>query len=235
MGRRMPSVDGWPYLVKRKVTELVTAYDAQVMRTLQAVGAKRVLQLGNFDIYRIDRTTTLETAGRSLPVVHRIDFASLSALKHQLLGWGDSVDPTEPPTSASSIAGYGRCWSPIASSLAPPPNGCTVVSIAGGLDVLDVHGISRAELMVRVERVCDQQITITFAAPARVNVAFNGAGVLSCGAPGWGTSLVTMRVPQRDVHPGVNIISLDDAQPEPKEVRPEVKSLVIEPICELPP
>ncbi len=232
MGRRMASVDGWPYLVRAKVNELVRTYDAQVLRSLEAVGAKRVLHLGNFDIYRIDRSTVVETAARSLPIVHRIDFASLAAVKHQLLGWGDAVTPTETSTPSGSIAGYGRCWNPIATTAKPAANGCTVVEVEDGLDVLDVRGISRAELMVRVERVCDQQLTITLGTPARINVVFNGVTILSCGDPQWGTPTASVRVPARDVHLGLNIISLDDAQGEPKEVRPEVTSLAIEPICE---
>jgi len=63
-------------------------------------------------------------------------------------------------------------------------------------------------------------------------VLFNDAAVLTCGAPQWGTSSASVRVPQHQVRPGLNIISLDDMQPEPKKLRPEVKSVVIEPICE---
>ena len=230
--RPMASVDGWPYLVRAKVNRFIEAFDRNVLRALEAVGAKRVLQLGNFDIYRIDRSTTLETAARSLPVVQRIDFDSLQAVRHQLLGWGDPVEPNETRATLSSIAGYGRCRNPIAASTQPARNGCPVVDTANGLDVLDMGGVSRADLMVRVERVCDQQITITFAAPAPVDVAFNGEVVLSCGDPRWGASSVSVRVSQHDVRPGLNIISLDDMQPEPKKLRPEVKSVVIEPICE---
>lgn len=234
MRRPMPSVHGWPYLVRAKVNDLIEVYDRQVLRTLDRVGAKRVLQLSNFDIYRIDRLTTLETAARSLPVVQRIDFDSLGVVRHQLLGWGDAVNSTEPRATVSSIAGYGRCRNPIAASTKPTPNMCTVVDTAYGLDMLDVGGISRAELVVRIERACDQQLTITFGAPARVDVAFNGAAVLSCADPQWGTSSASVRVRQHQVHSGLNIIRLDDMQAEPKKIRPEVTSVVIEPICEPP-
>lgn len=235
MGRRMPSVDGWPYLVRAKVKSLVATYDRQVLRTLEAVGAKRVLQLGNFDVYRIDRATAFEVAGKSVPVVKQIDFTSLAALRHQLLGWGDPVEPGAPGTTPASIAGYARCWNPIAVTTQPAPNGCTMVETPSGLDVLDVRGVSRADLMVRVERACDQQLTVTLAAPARVDILVNGVPVLGCGDPQWGTITASVRVPQRAVHAGVNTITFSDAQSDPKTVRPELRTLVIEPRCEPPP
>lgn len=229
--RRMPSVDGWPYLVRAKVNGLIEVYDQQVMRSLEAVGAKRVLQLSNFDIFRIDRATTLETASRSLPVVNRIDFASISTASHQLMGWGSPIDPNEARPTLSSIGGYGQCRNPLAVSTKPARNMCAVVETAYGLDVADVGGVSRAELMVRVDRVCDQQLTITLAAPARADVSFNGVPVLACGDPQWGTTSATVRIPQQHVRPGLNIIGFHDRQVEPKKVRPELTSVVIEPSC----
>ncbi len=232
IGNRTASVDGWPYLVRPKVNYYIEAYDARVRRSLYAVGAKRVLQLGNFDVYRIDRATTLETAAQSLPVVARLDFARLPAAQHQLLGWGDPVIPGE--SHNASVAGHGRCRNPIVSSTTPVPNGCAVVEGRRGLDILDVGGASGAELMVRVDQVCDQRLTFTLAAPARVDIAFNDAIVLTCGDPQWGTALVSVRVSQHDVRHGLNVIRIDDVQPHPRTIRPEVKSLVIEPICEAP-
>lgn len=231
MGRRMASADGWPYLVRGKVDRLIGVYDQRVMSTLQAVGATRVLHLTNFDVYRIDRATALATALRSLQVVQRIEFESPRALKHELLGWGDPLPRGESQTTSSSIAGYATCRNPIATS---GPNRCPVVETPQGLDLLDVRGISRAELVVRVEQLCDQQLTITLEAPARIDVAFNGATVLTCGDPQWGAVSVSMRIAQRDVRQGLNIISLDDAQLEPKTFRPQIKSVELEPICEPP-
>lgn len=227
--RRLPSVDGWPYLVRGKINGLIEVFDQQVLGSLEAVGAKRVLHLSNFDIYRIDRSGTLEAAAQSLPVVKRIDFDSLAAVRHQLLGWGDPLK-SESRTTLSSVAGYAQCRNQIASSLKPAPNRCAVVERSYGLDALDVGGITRAELMVRVERVCDQQLTITLAAPAKVDVAVNGVPVLRCGDPQWGTATASVRVPQQHVHSGLNIISFHDRQGEPKQHRPELTSVVIEPI-----
>ncbi len=231
LGRRMASADGWPYLIRAKVNELISVYDAQVMRTLDAVGAKRVLHLGNFDIYRIDRSATLEAVGRSLPVVKRIDFGGPAALRHQLRGWGDPVDP-DALASNSSITGYGQCQNPITVSTHPARNACTVVETEKGIDVLDVGGGNRAELMVRVERVCDQQLSVTLDAAARVDLVFNGAKVLTCGDPQWGAASVSVRIPQSAVRVGINIIRFEDVQPEPRTVRSVVESVVIEPICE---
>lgn len=227
--RRLPSIDGWPYLIRSKVNALITMYDEQVVSSLEAVGAKRVLQLTNFDIYRIDRATTLETAGRSLPVVKRIGFESLAVADHQLLGWGDPLAPEESRPTLSSIAGYDQCRSPFAASTKPAPNRCPVAETAYGFDVRDVGGISRAELMVRVERACDQQLTVTLAAPAQVDVTFNGVTVLACGDPQWGTASASVRVPQQHVRAGLNIIGFHDRQKEPKKVRPELVAVVIEP------
>lgn len=230
MGRRMASADGWPYLVRGKVNRLIETYDERVMRTLKAVGATRVLHLSNFDVYRIDRATALDTSLRSLPVVQRIDFESPRAARHELLGWGEPVPPMESHGATSSIAGYATCRNPLAGG----PNRCPVVDTAQGLDFLDVGGVSRADLVVRIESPCDQQLTITLDAPARVDVAINGTTVLTCGHAAWGSSSATVRVSQRDLRRGLNIISLDDVQVEPKTFRPQVKSVVIEPICEPP-
>lgn len=230
--RRMPSVDGWPYLIQDKVADFIAVYDKRVLRTLEVLGAVRVLELGNFDIYRIDRSTALDAVARSLPVVTSIDFETIEVIRYQLLGWGDPMQPAEPRATPSSITGHGRCRNPFAASRKPEPNGCMVVETANGLDVLDVGGVSEAELMVRIERVCDQRLTITLAAPARIDVAFNGAVVLACEDPQWGATSLSMRIPRKHVHPGPNIIRLDDQQDESKTFRPQIKSVAIEPICE---
>jgi hypothetical protein len=231
MRRRMASVDGWPHLVRAKVNSLIAKYDREVLRNLDVVGAKNVLQLGNFDIYRIDRATLLDAAARSLPVAREIDFANLGAGKHKLLGWGGPLKEEEESSLLAHIAGYARCANPILSRATPAPNGCTVVDTPTGLQAVDVTGIGRADLLVRVDRVCDQQLTITFRAPARVDVSYNGVAVLTCGDPQWGSASVSVRVPERAVRLGANVIALDDTQVEPRTKLSEVKSVVIEPIC----
>jgi hypothetical protein len=222
---------GWPYVVRDRVNALIARYDAEFLRTLIELGATRMLQLDTFDIYRIDRSAVLETAAKSLPVVQRIDFDRLETLSHQLLGWGDLVDATEPRAVPSSIVGYGQCHNPIAATTTPAPSGCTVEQGAKGLYFVDAGRALRADLLVRVERACDQQVTVTLAAPALLDIAFNDVVMLSCGDSQWGTSLATVRVPRQHVHPGLNIISLDDVQKWPQKVRPEIRSVVIEPVC----
>jgi len=199
------------------------------------VGVDRVEHFDRFDVYRIERATVLEVAARRLPVAAAIDFFNVGSNRFKLRGWGSPVKPAAGEHAPlGSIAGYGRCANPILSSAKPPPSRCTVVSMPAGLQTLDVVGRARAELMVRIERACDQQLTITFAAPAKVDVTFNDVALLSCGDPQWGTTSVSVRVPQRAVRADYNIISLDDAQSEPRKVRPELRSIVIEPICEPP-
>jgi hypothetical protein len=233
--RRGAAVDGWPYLVRRRVNQQIELYDAQILRALGAVSATRVLQFGNFDVYRIERAALLEMMAGALPVVSRIDFDSLSTTRHQLLGWADPVDSKEARPVPSTIVGFSQCRNPIVSSTKPMPNGCTVIEGAKGLQVLDLGWLRRAELMLRVDRICDQQVTITLAAPARVDVAFNGDSVLSCNDASWGSGVLTVRVPHTHVHAGVNILSLDDVESDVKKPQPQVKSVEIWPLCETAP
>jgi len=238
------SVDGWPYLVRAKVNRLIRAADRKVVELLDSFGAKRVLQLHNFDVYRIERAAVLERFGASLPVVQRIDFDSLDTIRHQLLGWGDPPDkeakePKSERPVLSKVLGFSECRNPIATTAVPTPNGCTVVTSPKGVEIVDVGWISAADLMLRVDRVCDQQITITLAAPARVSVAFNSRVVFTCGDAQWGTATISARVPRADVRAGLNILRISDKQGEAKPgapaTFPEVRSVVVEPICEAPP
>lgn len=235
--RRMPSVDGWPLLVPSKVDAAIAAYDAQVMRKLEVAGGTRVLQLANFDIYRFDRGATLAAAARAIPVAQRIDFARVGAAKFQLAGWGTTVASPEATALRSSIAGFERCRSPLAARPAPAPSGCTVVATPRGLHILDVGGVRRAELAIRIERACDQQLTIELDQPAHIAVAFNGATLSACSdLPGDETS-VTIRISQHHVRAGLNIISFEDTTDEHThhgaiKHRPEVRSVVLEPRCE---
>jgi hypothetical protein len=227
-----PSVDGWPYLLSAKVEARITAYDKKILRTLETLGAKRVLQLGNFDIYRIDRNDTLEASAATLPVVQRIDFDSLEAARHLVSGWGPPDEPAEPRAVSSSILGYGRCRNPLAPTTTPAPGGCSVIPALKGLEIIDVGWLRRARLMVRLDRACDQQLTITLGAPAHVEVGVNDAVVLDCNDPNWATSVATVRIPSEQVHVGINIISFDDRQSGTKQPKPDIKSVVIEPRCQ---
>jgi hypothetical protein len=171
--------------------------------------------------------------------VQRIDFDTPAALQHELLGWADPEEPEEPHATPSGIRGFSQCRNPIAPTTTPTPNGCSVAVGPKGLTPVDVGWVSAAELMVRIDRVCDQQLTITFRAPARVGLRFNGNVVLSCGDPQWGSASAIVRVPSGDVRSGLNILRFSDEQgdPKPGEVAKlaEIQSMVIEPMCDAAP
>lgn len=232
LGRRMPALDGWPYLLRGKVKTVVAAYDKPLLHALEVVGAKRVLQAANFDVYRIDRATLLEAAARALPVVTKIAFDGPAVARHQLLGWGNPKADADARAPSATVTGSVECGTPMETAAKPAPNACTVVDTPRGLEVLDLRGVSRAEIMVRLDRACDQEVTVELAAPARVDLALNGHTVLTCGDPQWGTARPHVRVPRSAVRAGLNILRFSDVETDPKAGRPEVKSVVIEPRCE---
>ncbi|MGH9887412.1 MAG: hypothetical protein ACREBE_17920, partial [bacterium] len=255
MQRRLASVTGWPYIVRSKANEIVRDYDRRVLKNLALVGAKKVLHLSNFDIYRIDRASVLEAAGQRLPVVRRIDFGSFASDKYKLLGWGSSR-MTQEELAASSVDGQSSCQSPVAEHLrgGHATQSCATVMTRSGLSVLDRGFVNRAQLMIRLERACDLRLTLELASPARVPLIVAAAGVFAELAdvplqspplsplgiainefadwqcePGETVSIV---VPARAVHAGVNVITLEKRRPTSGDARADVMSLAIDPLCE---
>jgi hypothetical protein len=234
--RRLPSVHGWPQLVRGKVDRIIKAYDRSVLANLAAVGARKVMSLANFDVYELDRSATIAAVSQSVPSVHEIDLGSMSSTPHKLLGWGEPwLRPfREGHIATSSIDGYATCENPVLDPPAsgPAPNRCMVISTRSGLRVVDVGHRNRAELMVRTSPACDLQLTLSFASPAAVEVSFNDATVLSFGDPGWGSSWATIRVPRESVRDGINVLAIEDDRGEPRMFALDLRSVTVAPMCE---
>ncbi|HEU4733231.1 MAG TPA: glycosyltransferase family 39 protein [Kofleriaceae bacterium] len=207
--RRLWSVTGAPHMHRAKANALIREYDGRVMKNLEAVGATQVLRLRNFAIYRTERAKVMQLLAETVPGAHHIDFTSMVSLRHELLGW-------EPPSvasdgeAASTISGMTRC----------PLVRCKTVLTKIGILLPETKAVSRGELMIRVERACDLQLTVAFAGPSYARISL---GEFST-APRIGNSL-TFTVPARYVTPGVNVVALEDMLPRFTGLQPRVASL----------
>ncbi len=231
MRRRLASVTGWPYLTRSKANEIISDHDKKVLKSLEAVGAKQVLHLSNFDVYRIDRASILEDAGRSIPVVREIDFSSFGSGNHTLLGWGHPWLTKEEQLGVTSINGQGTCSNPLFEdhrSGAPMSNRCETVLTESGLRVLDERRADRGQLMIRVERVCDLRFTLELASWSLLTMSVDGFTNSQCEP----AKQVSFLVPQRFLRAGINIITLEKHRFGLKDPRADILSLAIEPVCE---
>jgi hypothetical protein len=253
---KLASVIGWPDLVRSKANDVIGDYDKKVLTNLTAVGATQVLRLSNFDVYRIDRTTLLELAGRSVPVVREIDFSSPGSNKHKLLGWDAPRLTAEDQRGATRIAGRFACWDPVLHRTGElAGNACETAPTSYGLDVLQAPQLARAQLMIRVERVCDLRLTLeltpskqlaqlelelasstlepspstmAFASSMRLDLSVNDFTTSQC----FPASRVSVLVPQRAVRAGVNIVTLNKQRFGWHDPWADIVSLTIEPRCE---
>ena len=231
MRRHLASVTGWPYLNRSKANTIISDYDKKVLKTLEAVGAKQVLHLSNFDVYRIDRASILEEAGRSIPLVREIDFSSLGSRNHTLLGWGHPWLTKEEQLGVTTIDGQGTCSNPLVEDHRagePGSNRCETVLTGSGLRVLDERRAEHGQLMIRVERVCDLRLTLELASWSLLTMSVDGFTNSQCEP----AKQVAFLVPQRFLHAGINIITLEKTRFGLKDPRADVRSLAIEPICE---
>lgn len=227
VNRRYAAVVAWPAFVPAKTKALIRDYDRRVLANLNAVHAKVVLHLGGFDVYRIDRASVIEAAGEHLAPVSKIDFGSFSSVEHTLLGWGAPWLMPEG-VAVTSVDGFAPCANPIQGDPAgrPASNACETAMSAKGLRTLDTDHVDRAQLIIRVEKACDLKLTLEFGVPALVAVSMNDFTTSQC-APG--TSLSVL-VPQRSVHPGTNVITVEKLA-QPKDSRADLSSLSVEPQC----
>ncbi|HEY0987822.1 MAG TPA: hypothetical protein VGD80_12250, partial [Kofleriaceae bacterium] len=255
MRRRLASVTGWPYMVRSKTNGIIRDYDRRVVNYLEGVGAERVLRLSNFDVYRIDRKTVLEVAGRSIPVTREIDFSSLASYQHELLGWSEPRVTDEEQLGASRIDGHGTCTNPVLQHRPGEPATvtCDTVLTGHGLQVLGRGFANRAQLMFRLEQACDLRLTLELASPWRVpGVAaivelfaqLTGASVNAGPSSLLGISLndftqwqcepsnrVAFFIPKQSVRAGINVVAFEKKRIGPFSARADVLSLAIEPIC----
>jgi len=215
--RRTWAATGWPQINRGKTAEVVRDYDDRVRKNLAAAGATRVLELGNFAIYRIERAAVVERLAGTT-ATPRIDFASVEALRHELSGWGDPTAPASPEDGPprSEIIGMRRC----------PAGPCATVRTLRGLDVPDAPPAPAAQLVIRVDPPCDQRLTIALGRPGalRISVAGFTSGLLA------GTELTT-RVPARALTPGLNTVTIESATPAPPGPRLQVVAIEVVPIC----
>jgi hypothetical protein len=216
--RRTWSVTGWPQVNHRKVAEVVRDYDDRVRKNLMALDATRVLVLGNFAIYRVERAAVVERLAGWVTATPRIDFASIEAQHHELSGWGDASAPASPQGGppASEIIGMRRCRS----------TRCATLRTRRRLDVPDAPLAPAAQLVIRVDSPCDQRLTIALGRPgtAQVSVAGFASGPLA------GSELTT-RVPARALAPGLNTVTIESLTPAPPGPRLRVVAIEVAPIC----
>jgi hypothetical protein len=226
--RHLWSATGWPYLQRSKTNRIIAELDAKIKANLEAIHAKRVVHLGNFDVYRIDRSAMIAAAEAQVPVVHDIDFGSYASAKFKLVGWGDPrIDP-DTGFGVSPLDGFGPCPNPTPTS-EPGINGCETMPAKLGVRVMDGAWGDRAQVMIRLDRACDTKLTLELAAPSLLRVSMNDFTSPDC-AP---SSKLTVVVPARSVHPGVNVVTLTKLSTK-KEMKPSVRSLTIDPMCESP-
>ena len=226
--RKLWSVTGWPDLQRKKTDQIIAEYDKKVRKNLELVDAKRVLQLANFDVYRIDRASVIALAGKSVPLVSRIDFGRVGSTVHELMGWGNAW-LTEDGIGVTSVDGFAPCPNPIT----PPPKGepgsnaCETIMRPSGIEVPDVGRADRAQLMIRVERACDLRLSFDLAAPSLLAMSINEYSTTQC-TPAARLSVV---VPERSVRAGINVITLENLRSGTKDWKADVASLTIEPLC----
>jgi hypothetical protein len=193
--RRLWSVLGWPQIARRKSTALIREYDERVLANLTAVRATKVLQLRHFAIYRIDRAATRAVLEERVPATPRIDFDSVDASLHELLGW----DPLRAAYASpgTTLHGFQRCRD----------KHCKTVATDHGLVVPAAEWSQTGQLMIRVDHACDLVLTATFAEPSEVRFVANGFATAARGSP------VTVTIPASALSVGVNVVELESLSP----------------------
>lgn len=231
MPKRQWSITGWPMMFRSKSYRMIEEYDADVAENLQWLAAQKVLALGNFSLYRIDRDRVLEFLGRRVQVTSKIDFGSLDSNNHKLLGWSDPMFeldavPGTPRVAVSTIPGYFRCMNRAQPGQpTPAPNRCKTTLTKFGVRVKDIDFVPEGALMIRVERACDLRMTLAFTRPALIALSMNGFEA----RPPAGSE-VSVVVPRASVRAGLNVVTLEDTLGWVMRSL-AIRSLEIEPVC----
>jgi hypothetical protein len=202
---------------------MIGEVDKAVQRALVALEAKRIMRLGNFDLYRLDRATALAIAARRVPETLHIDFGSLTAARHELYGWGPPhlVDP--PGVGASAIDGYSTCTAPERDP--ERANRCKTVLTSMGLEVKDARRVPRAKLLIRIPQSCDLGVRVELARPTQISLEMNGFTARQTLM----SRTASFTVPASAVRPGVNEITLENLLPLLGAA--QVQSLDVAPAC----
>jgi hypothetical protein len=218
MPRGTWGVTGWPYLFRSKARSMIADYDRRVLSNLEAVHARKVLQLKNYAVYRVDRAAIVEMVVESVPAVRRIDFASVNSGQHELSGW----------TGPQRIVG-GEIVSTIWDMEVCPHRRCKTKLTELGVRMPELETRSMGELMIRVDPVCDLALTFRFARPSYVRLSTAGFAA----APMIGDTM-TFTVPAQHLTRGVNIVTLENMLPRVLGTPLYVSSLDLTPACTTP-
>src|SRR4029077_3814434 len=140
----------WPEVARHKSSALIREYDQRVLANLTAVRATKVLQLRHFAIYRIDRAATRRFFEEAVPTTSRIDFDTVDASLHELLGWDPLRGSKESP--GTTLHGLWRCRE---------RHGKTVRADRG-LVVPAAEWVQIGQVMIRLDQVCDLVLTAPF-------------------------------------------------------------------------
>jgi len=146
-----------------------------------------------------------------------VDFGSVNARRHELLGW-DTPSLVGEGTPASLIQGVKRC-------LVLP---CKTTAENLGVVVPEAT-LPVGQVMIRVDQVCDLQLTFTFANPGYARFAINGFSV----GPMFGKT-ATFTVPAAHLTTGINVVELEDHLPRALRTELAVASLDLSPACPAP-
>jgi hypothetical protein len=242
MPRERWAITGAPHMHRAKTNELIAEYDGRVLKNLKAAQAKKVLQLSNYAVYRVDRATTMAILADRVPAAKHIDFGSVNSLRHVLLGL-DGPSRLRDGTPASLIWGLERCpvtdhnrssvgKGPPASLVGGNPVGvkpCKTVLTRLGLGVKGESTPQMGQVMIRVDPVCDLRVTFTFAGPSYARFSINGfrAGPMIGDA-------MTFTVPVQHLTKGVNVVELENMFPLAAASPLSVSSLDLAPACATP-
>jgi hypothetical protein len=220
MPHRLWSITGWPNLTRTKATAAIAEYDRRVLKNLAAVRATKVLELSNYAVYRVDRATVAAVVGEDVPVTRHIDFGSIAARRHLLLGWAGPHLLPRVETAVTTIDGFERCLAPRSGRQG---NACKTIMSSYGLKVKHPTNVPVAQLMLRVDQRCDLRLTFQFADENLVRFSVNG--FTETMTPG---SSTTFTVPAGNLVQGVNVIELENLV---SQVDVNLESLDITPAC----
>jgi hypothetical protein len=216
--RSLWGVTGWPHVYRRKATSLITEYDGRVLSNLKAVHAKKVLELRNYAVYRVDRADVMPMLIEEVRTVRHIDFASVTAARYELFGW-----------AGPRIIEGGKVVSAIWEMEVCPHERCKTKLTELGVRMPEVETRAMGQLMIRVDQVCDLALTFRFATPSHARLSTRG---FTAGSMHGDT--MTFTIPAQHLTTGVNIVELENMLPGTPAKPLYVSSLDLTQACPAP-